>query len=50
MTFLYPSQLSDMNAFGAIRAIIVGVLSLVKLTVLSVLRLGRWCWDRIHLR
>jgi len=49
MPFLQSSKLADMNAFAAIRAIIVGALSLVKLAVLSILRLGRWCWDRIHL-
>jgi len=32
------------------RDMVVGVFALGKFIVLSVLRLGRWCWDRIHLR
>jgi len=39
-----------MNAFGAIRTIVFGVLTLAKFVILSIFRLGRWCWDRIHLK
>jgi len=49
MSFLPSAHMTGMNVFGTIRTIIVAVFSIVKFTILSILRLGRWCWDRIHL-
>jgi len=38
------------NAFGIVRAIISGLFAVAKFAVLSILRIGRWCWDRIHIK
>ena len=48
MVFLSPPTSSRMNAYGVVRVIVLGVFSVVKFVILSVLRLGRWCRDRIH--
>jgi len=50
MSFLWSAHMTGMNVFGTIRTIIVAVFSIVKFAVLSILRLGRWCLDRVHLR
>jgi len=50
MPFLLLSYLVAMSVFGIIRAVVLGVFSIFKFAILSVLRLGRWCWDRIHLK
>ena len=39
-----------MNLSRMVRAILNGVFWVVKFTILSILRLGRWCWDKIHLK
>jgi len=39
-----------MNAFTIVRSVVVGILSVVKFIILSILRLSKWCWDRINLR
>ena len=39
-----------MNAFTVIRGVVIGIFTVAKFIVISILRLGRWCWDRINLR
>jgi len=39
-----------MKAFTVVRAVVIGIITMVKFVVLSILRLGKWCWDRINLR
>ena len=39
-----------MNTYGVVRTLVSGVFSVAKFIILSILRLGRWCWDRVHVR
>jgi len=50
MPFLRSPYATGVNVFGIIRSIIFAVFTIVKFTILSVLRLGRWCWDRIRMK
>ena len=45
-----PEMRLKMNAFTVIRGVVIGIFTVAKFIVISILRLGRWCWDRINLR
>jgi hypothetical protein len=47
---LVPDSALLVNAFAIVRSIVAGVFSIAKFIILSLLRVGRWCWDRIRLR
>jgi len=48
--FLVLGKSGHMNAYDVVRTLVSGVFSLAKVIILSILRLGRWCWDRVHVR
>jgi hypothetical protein len=39
-----------MTVFSVVRAIVVGAAGILKFTILSLIRAGRWLWDRVHLQ
>ena len=39
-----------MTVLSFVMAVLGGILEVLKFAVLSALRLGRWLWDKAHLR
>jgi len=44
-----PEMWMNVKVSSIIRGVVLGIFTVVKFIILSILRLGRWCWDRISL-